>query len=115
MRFILKWLFNAGGLLLVAYTVPGIEVTSFYIALILVVVLGVVNALLGGLIKLLTLPLTILTLGLFNLVVNGLMFWLVSTFIKGFEVSGFWIAVLGALLYTLVTTLTGWLLKKEED
>lgn len=115
MKFILKWLFNAAGLLLIAYLVPGMEVKSLYIALVLVVILGIVNALLGSLIKLLTLPLTILTLGLFNLVVNGLMFWLVSTFIKGFEVNGFWIAVLGALLYTVVTTLTGWLLKSEEE
>jgi len=115
MYLILRWLLNALGLLAIAYLVPGIFVEKLYIALILVVILGIVNAVLGGLIKLLTLPLTILTLGLFNLVVNGLMFWFVSTFIKGFEVSGFWIAVLGALLYTLVTTLTGWLLKKEED
>lgn len=114
MYLILRWLLNALGLLAIAYLVPGIFVERLYIALILVVVLGIVNALLGGLIKLLTLPLTILTLGLFSLVVNGLMFWFVSSFIKGFYVSGFWIAVLGALLYTLVTVLTGWLLKKED-
>jgi putative membrane protein len=114
MYLILRWLINALGLLGIAYLVPGIEVSSFYIALVLVVILGIVNALLGSLIKLLTLPLTILTLGLFNLVVNGLMFWLVSTFIDGFSVSGFWIAVLGALLYTVITTLTGWWLKKED-
>ncbi|HUT22209.1 MAG TPA: phage holin family protein [Candidatus Bipolaricaulota bacterium] len=114
MRLILTWLLNALGLLAIAYLVPGIGVEKFYIALILVLILGIVNAIIGNILKLLTLPITILTLGLSNLIINGLMFWLVSTFIKGFAVSGFWAAVLGALLYTLVTTLTGLLLRREE-
>jgi len=104
MKLLLRWLFSACTLLLVAYYVPGIAVTSVYAALIAALILGLINALIRPLVVLLTLPVNILTLGLFTLVINALMFWLASTIVKGFFVSGFWPAFWGALIMWL----TGW-------
>ncbi|MFA6423739.1 MAG: phage holin family protein [Candidatus Magasanikbacteria bacterium] len=103
MSLLLRWLISAGSLMLVAYVVPGISVASFYSALIAALVLGLVNALIRPIIILLTLPVNILTLGLFTLVINALLFWLVATMVKGFTVSGFMPAFLGALVVCVVS------------
>jgi putative membrane protein len=108
---ILLWVLNAVALLSVAYVMPSIHVASFSSALLAALILGLVNAILRPLLLLLTLPVTLLTLGLFIFVVNGLMFWLAGSMLEGFIVSGFWPAVFGALLYSIVSgVLSGLLL-----
>ncbi|HSD43406.1 MAG TPA: phage holin family protein [Burkholderiales bacterium] len=103
MRLIVRWMINALALLALPYVVSGIELKSFYIALIVAVVLGLLNAVVRPVLILLTLPVTLLTLGLFILVINALLFWFVGTFVEGFHVSGFWAAFFGAILYSLIT------------
>ncbi len=103
MTLLLRWVINALALLLVAYIVPGIAVSSFYIALIVAVILAIVNITIKPLLVILTLPISILTLGLFTLVINALCFWFVASFVDGFAVSGFLTAFIGALLYSVVT------------
>jgi len=103
---VLRWLISAASLVAVSYLVPGIEVQGFFSALIAAVILGVLNAVVRPVLIILTLPLTILTLGFFLLVINGLMLMLASALLPGFTVHGFWAALLGALLLSLI----GWLL-----
>lgn len=111
MYLLLRWLVNALTLLGIAYYVPGIQVNSFYSALIAALVLGLVNALIRPLIILLTLPINILTLGLFTLVINAFLFWFVATIVKGFTVNNFTAAFWGALIMSVVSWLIGWLLR----
>jgi putative membrane protein len=103
MRLLLLWLVNAVALMAVAYLLPGITVASFVTALIAALVLGLVNAVIKPILILLTLPVTLLTLGLFILVINGLLFWFVGSFIDGFTVSGFWPGMFGAIAYSIVS------------
>jgi putative membrane protein len=110
---ILRWLINALGLLAIGYFIPGIEVGSFYSAMILVVVIGFMNYVPGMILKVITFPVNIITLGLSNLVINALIFWFVSTFIQGFEIQVWWAGFLGALIYTVVTTFSSWLYKES--
>ncbi len=110
--FLLRLLINALALLVVAYVVPGIEVSSFYIALIAAVILGVLNAILRPILLILTLPITVLTLGFFALVINALIFWFVASFLDGFTVRGFTAAFVGAIIMWIVSLVTGMLLKR---
>lgn len=103
MFLILHWIISALLLILVAYIVPGITVVSFFSALVAALVLGLANALVRPILILFTLPINILTLGLFTLVINALMFLLVSSIVKGFNVSGFWPAFWGALIMSLIS------------
>ena len=105
MRLLIVWIINALSLLALPYLFDSIRVDSFYTAMIVAVVLGLVNAFIRPLVILLTLPATILTLGLFIFVINGLMFWFVGTFIKGFTVGGFWPALFGAIAYSVISWL----------
>ena len=105
MALILVWILNAVALLAVAYLLPGITVASFGSALIAALVLGLVNMLVKPVLVLLTLPITIVTLGLFLIVINALLFWFVGSVLKGFQVNGFWWAVGGAILYSLILSL----------
>jgi len=105
MTMLLVWLLNAVALLIVAYILPGIAVASFGSALIAALVLGLLNMLVKPVLVLLTLPITILTLGLFLLVLNALLFWFAGSVLKGFQVNGFWWAVIGALLYSVIAGL----------
>ncbi|RFC30800.1 MAG: putative membrane protein [Candidatus Nitrotoga sp. MKT] len=100
MRLILIWIFNAIALLAVAYLLPGIRVDGFISALIAALILGLINTLLRPFLILLTLPVTVLSLGLFILVINGLLFWFAGSVLKGFEVNSFGAGVIGALLYS---------------
>lgn len=102
-RLLLGWLLNAIALLAVAYLLPSIQVASFGSALIAALVLGLVNTVVRPVLVLLTLPITLLTLGLFLLVLNGLLFWAVGNVLDGFAVGGFWSGLFGALLYSLVS------------
>jgi putative membrane protein len=104
MRLLLLWLINAVTLLLIPYLVPSVSVDSFFTALVTALILGLVNSVIRPILVLLTLPITLVTLGLFILVINGLMFWFVASFVEGFRVAGFWSAFWGALLYSVLST-----------
>jgi putative membrane protein len=105
MNLILVWILNAVALLVVAYILPGISVASFGSALIAALVLGLLNMLVKPVLILLTLPITIVTLGLFLIVLNALLFWLAGSILRGFQVGGFWWAVGGAILYSIISGL----------
>ncbi|RRD58182.1 phage holin family protein [Comamonadaceae bacterium OH2545_COT-014] len=102
MSLLITWLLSALALMAVAYMLPGVRITNFKNALLAAVILGLINAVLRPVLLVLTFPITVLTLGLFVLVLNGLLFWLASSLIRGFQVSGFWSGVFGALLYSLI-------------
>lgn len=104
-RLLIVWVLNAVALMAVAYLMPQIKVTSFVSALIAAFALGAVNTLIRPVLTLLTLPISILTLGFFYLVINGLLFWMVGKMLNGFSVDGFWAAVFGGLLYGLISWL----------
>lgn len=104
-RVLLGWLLNAVALLAVAYLLPSVQVSSFGAALVAALVLGLFNALVRPLLVLLTLPITLLTLGLFLLVINGLLFWAAGSLLDGFSVGGFWPGLFGALLYSVISGL----------
>ena len=112
-RLALVWLINTLALIAVAYLLPGVSVSSFGTALVAALVLGFVNTVIRPILILLTLPATILTLGLFILVINGLLFWFVGSFLQGFVVAGFWWGVLGAILYSLVSWALSALVRAE--
>ena len=101
-----RWVVNAAALLLVAYLYPGVHVESFVAALLAALVLGLVNAFIRPLLVILTFPVTLITLGLFLFVINALLFWLVAEVVHGFTVSGFWAALVGSILYSLITLVT---------
>lgn len=105
MNVIIRWFINALALFLVSKIIPGIEVTNFGSALIAVVIIGLVNAIIKPIFILLTLPINILTLGLFTLVLNALMLWFAGSFTSGFVVSGFGSAFLGSILLSIISTL----------
>lgn len=101
---IIRWILGALAVILVTWLVPGITIVSFWVALIVALVLGLLNAVVRPLLILLTLPVTILTLGLFVLVINAGLFLLASAIVPGFEVAGFGAAFIGAILLAIV----GW-------
>ncbi|MBI5071638.1 phage holin family protein [Candidatus Falkowbacteria bacterium] len=111
MALLFRWLIYAVAIMLLTYIVPGISVKNFYSALLAALVLGLVNAVIRPLIILLTLPVNILTLGLFTLVINALMLWFVASIVKGFDVKNFVAAFLGALVLWAVGWLTNALTK----
>lgn len=100
MYLLSRWILNALLLMAVAYIVPGIAVSGVYVALIVAILLGLVNAIIRPVLIVLTLPINVLTLGLFVFVINGLLFWFVASFVEGFSVDGFVPAFVGALLLT---------------
>lgn len=100
---LIRWLVNAGGLLLISYAIDGIEVDGVSPALIAAAVLGIINAIIRPILLILTLPINILTLGLFTFILNGALFALAAQVVRGFSVSSFWSAVLGALLLSIIS------------
>ena len=106
MRLVLVWVLNAIALLAVAYLYPGVQVQDWLSAAIAALVLGLANTIIKPILVILTLPVTIVTLGLFLFVINALLFWGVSNVVTGFHVNGFWAALIGAILYSII----GWLL-----
>ena len=101
MKLLAKWLLSASALLLVAYLYSGVQVQSFTSALIAAFVIGLFNAVLRPVLVLLTLPVTIVTVGLFLFVINALMFWAAASVLDGFHVPTFTAALVGSLLYSL--------------
>ena len=114
MRLLLVWLINTVALLALPYLMSSIQVDSFAAALIAALVLALINTFIRPLLILLTLPATLLTLGLFIFVINGLLFWAVGSWVQGFHVAGFWSAVGGAILYSIISwALSAILLRKD--
>ena len=109
MRLLLHWILSAAAVWVVAHIVPGIYVTGPAAALIAALVIGLINATLGLLLKILTFPLTILTLGLFWFVINALMLELAAALVKGFYVRNFIAALIGAVMLSLVSSVLQWL------
>lgn len=113
MSLLIAWLINTLALLAVPYLMNSVRVDDVGTALVAALVLGLVNTLIRPVFVLLTLPVTLLTMGLFIFVINGLLFWMVASIVSGFYVTGFWAAVGGALLYSIISwALSSLLLKK---
>jgi putative membrane protein len=115
MRLLLNWALSAFAVWVVAHLVPGISVSGPVAALVAALVIGFINATLGLLLKIITFPLTLVTLGLFWLVINALMLKLASVLVPGFGVRDFWAAFLGAIVLSLVNMLLRWLVKPARD
>jgi putative membrane protein len=113
MSILIRWLLSALALMLVAYIIPGIELSNFYIALITAVIIGLLNLFIRPILVLITLPINIITLGLFTFVLNALLFWFAASFIDGFSVSGFWAAFFGALVFSVISSILSNLAKKS--
>lgn len=103
MRILLGWAINALCLLALPYLLDAVQVAGFGTALVVALVLGLLNALIRPVLIILTLPINILTLGLFTFVINGLLFWLVAWMVKGFEIASFGWAIIAAIVYSLVS------------
>lgn len=103
MKAIIRILATALALMALSYAGIGISVASFYTALVVAVLWGVINLTVGPVLKLLTLPITIITFGLFSFVINALLFWLLATFVKGFVVAGFIPALVGSVVLSAVS------------
>ena len=112
MKLILKWLLSAAALLAVAYLYSGVTVTSFTGALVAAAVLGALNMVVRPLLVLLTLPVTVLTLGLFLFVINALMFWAAAGLVSGLNVNSFGVALLGSLIYSVLQLAIDFLLER---
>ncbi|MDB5961065.1 MAG: hypothetical protein JWP59_2359 [Massilia sp.] len=116
MRLILTWIINAVALMALPYLMHSVTVTNIGTALIAALVLGLVNTLIRPVLVILTLPVTFLSLGLFILVINALLFWGVAHLVDGFHVAGFWSAFLAAILYSVISwALSTLLLRKGDD
>ena len=102
MKLIAKWLLSAAALLAVAYLYSGVEINGFSAALIAALVMGLLNAVIRPILVILTLPVTVVTLGLFLFVINALMFWFAASLLSGFNVTGFSAALVGSLIYSLL-------------
>lgn len=105
MNLILRWVFFALALLFVAWIVPGISIQGFFTALVAALVIGIVNAVVRPIISFFTLPINVLTLGLFSFVINALMLMLAAFIVPGFTVAGFGAALLGSLLLTILSVI----------
>jgi putative membrane protein len=105
---LVRWILIALALLAVAYLYPGVKVDSFLAAAVAALALGLANAVIRPILVVLTLPVTIVTLGLFLFVINAALFWLVAQVVKGFAVQGFLDALVGSVLYSLITLAVSW-------
>ena len=109
MHFLVRWGLSALSIFIVAHIVKGIQVPNASVVLVVALVLGIINAFLRPLIILITLPINILTLGIFTLFINGALFYLVSKIIKGFVITGFWPAFWGYILFSIISFLLSFL------
>lgn len=112
---LLKWIVSTLAFLALPYIVAGISVASFWTALVLALLWGLVGITIKPILLLLTLPLNLLTFGIFTFIINGFLLWLLGGVVKGFVVDGFWIAVLGALVLSVIHTLTHWVLQRNSQ
>ena len=114
LNMIVKWIFLAFVIMLTAWLIPGISISGFGAALVVVLVMGLVNVLIRPIVKLISLPLNVLTLGIFSLIINTLLFMLVAKFSPGFEISGFWSGFFGAIVLSVLTPLVDKVGTKQE-
>ena len=105
MNIIIKWILFALLIMLIAWIIPGISITGFISALIVVVILSIVNVLIKPIVQFISFPLNFITLGLFSLIINALLFLLVAKFSPGFQIDGFWSGFFGALILSILTPL----------
>lgn len=115
MRLLVNWLLSTIALLIVAQVVPGFYVSGFGAALIAALVIGLINATIGWFVKLITFPLTIITLGIFWIVINALMLKLATWFVAGFQIRGFGAAFIGAIVLSIVNMLLRWIFLPKRD
>jgi putative membrane protein len=117
MRLLLNWLLSTVALLIVAQLVRGVEINGFGTALIAALVIGLINATVGWFLKIITFPLTLITLGIFWIVINALMLEMASWFVSGFHIRSFWAAFIGAIVLSLVNMLLRWIFlpKRERE
>ena len=118
MKLLVGWLLNAMALFGVAYMVPGIHVDNLMIAAIAALVIGLANMLIKPILVIFTLPVTILTLGLFIFVINGILFWAVGNFLQGFEVKTLMAGIIGAFAYSVISWILSAIViddKKKKD
>lgn len=111
--FIVQWLINSLSLLIVTHIVKGIEVVNPITAIVVAFVIGIINVFLRPLIIFITLPLNILTLGVFTFFINGFLLYMVSKIVKGFVITGFWPAFLGYILFSIISLLLSMILKPK--
>lgn len=121
MRLLLRWFLNSGALFAIAYAaprfkmLPGFQVDGYEAAIFAAVILGILNLTVGPLLRLLTLPITCLTFGIFSLVINALMMLLTARIVRGFEVGGFLNAVLASVIFAILSTILNTLVNPKED
>ncbi|MFH0927898.1 MAG: phage holin family protein [bacterium] len=108
-----RWIINALVIFAATYLVAGIEVSSFYAALLAALIIGLLNAVVRPILVFLTLPITLLTLGFFILIINSFLVWFAGTIVKGFEIHNFWSAFVLAILLWFTSTFSNWLLKEK--
>lgn len=113
MGILLRWLISAVVIFLVAYLVPGISVANFFTALMVALFLGLINVTLRPILVFVTLPVTIVTLGLWLFVVNGLLLWFISSWMKGFSIDNLGIAIIASALISIATWFVASLFKNE--
>ncbi|HCU84439.1 phage holin family protein [Methylophilus sp. UBA6697] len=114
-KLLVVWVLNALALMAVAYLVPGIHIANFMAALLAAVVIGFANVLVKPILVILTLPITLLTLGLFLFVINGLLFWFVGHLLQGFSVNSVLTGVIGALVYSVIAWILSAIVLNEKD
>ncbi len=115
MKLLIGWIINIGALLSLPYVLEGIKISDWKTAAIVAVVLGLLNTLIKPLLFILTLPISILTLGLFTFVINGFLFWVTSRLVDGFSVASFLWAMIGAVVYSLISWAVSSLLLSEKS
>lgn len=115
MKLLLRWMINAFTLLAATQIITGFHVESFYSALVAALILGLLNAIIRPILILLTLPVNVVTLGLFTFVINGALVWFMATFVKGVAVSGFLPAIVVGILLWAVSTLTSWFFQEIDE
>lgn len=115
MRMLVHWLLNAVALLIVTYVVPGFHVSGIVAALVAALVIGLLNATLGLFLKVITFPLTVVTLGIFWFVVNAIVLKLASMFVPGFTIIGFLPAFLGAIVLAIINLVVRWIMPRREE
>lgn len=114
MKFILRWLVNTIGLLVTAYLIPGIRFETYITALIAALVLGIINAIIRPILLVLTLPINILTLGIFTLFINAFLFWLAARLVPGFFIVDYATAFWAALVFSIISWFTGAIIADKE-
>jgi putative membrane protein len=111
MAILLRWIINAVALLAITQLLEGFTVSSFYIALIAALILGLINAIIRPVLLFFTLPINLMTLGLFTFVINAALLWFVSTFIQGFVITDFITALGAAIILWAVSIVSNWMIK----